>query len=107
MFGQTCQDSNENTDACVMRLKKIAANWDFHNIEDGIIDQIIVKCFSSCLRRKLLQEFVLTYSLLMISKAMKVTEQQATSLEGKISNVVSTLDGKTGKLNQNSFKNYY
>lgn len=53
-----------------------------------------------------MQEFDLALnSLLMIARAMEVAEQQGTSVEGKISNVVKTLDSKDGELNHNNFKN--
>ncbi|KAB7494681.1 hypothetical protein Anas_04246 [Armadillidium nasatum] len=88
LFRKAIQESNESTDSYVTRLKKLAASCDFNNIEDSIIDQVIAKCHSSSLRRKLLQEANITLdSLLNTARAMEAAEMQASKMEDKANNL--------------------
>ncbi|KAL7648278.1 UNVERIFIED_CONTAM: hypothetical protein RMT77_000184 [Armadillidium vulgare] len=87
LFRKALQESNESTDAYVTRLRKLAASCDFNDIEDSIIDQVIAKCHSSSLRRKLLQEANITLdSLLNTARAMEAAEMQASKMEDKANN---------------------
>ncbi|XP_053389570.1 uncharacterized protein LOC128552552 [Mercenaria mercenaria] len=62
IFRQAGQEQNETIDNFVVRLSKLAISCEFPETQknDMIRDQIIEKCSSSALRRKLLQETELT-----------------------------------------------
>ena len=57
MFRQVEQAQEESMDSFVSRLKKMAATCEFgDNKDDFIRDQVIDKCISNTLRRRLLWE---------------------------------------------------
>lgn len=79
LFWQCNQEQGETINSFVTRLHKLASSCD-----DDVIDQIIVKCKSSELRKKLLQEKNLTLSKAQeIARALEVANMQASSIEGK------------------------
>ena len=83
-FRQLSQESSENVDSFVTKLKKLASTCEFADISDAIIDQVIEKCSSSKLRRKLLETDDLTLDkLLSIARAMELSESQANVIEKK------------------------
>lgn len=70
LFHIPIQESNESTDACVTRFRKLAASCDFSDIEVYIIDQIFAKCHSSSLCKKLFQKANLNLDLLLTTQHM-------------------------------------
>lgn len=87
LFWQCSQEQGESIDSFVTRLHKLASTCEFPDANDVVIDQIIVKCNSSELRKKLLQEKNLTLSKAQeIARALEVANMQASSIEGKPNN---------------------
>ena len=77
MFTQVEQAQEESMDSFVSRLKKMAATCEFgDNKDDFIHDQVIDKCISNTLRRRLLREKDLP-GLLDIARTMEVADHQA------------------------------
>ena len=56
LFRQCTHEQNESVDTFVTKLRKLAVTCEFTDINDVIIDQVIEKCNSHELRKKLLQE---------------------------------------------------
>ena len=81
-FRQATQMPGEGIDSFVTKLRQLAKTCEFDNDEDAIRDQVIDKCLSGRLRRRLLRENSLTLdSLLQISKAFESAEAQASQME--------------------------
>jgi hypothetical protein len=78
-FRQINQDKGESIDAFVCRLRQSAKNCDFgENSEDQIRDQLIDKCGSNRLRRKLLEAENLTLdAALKIAHTYEAVERQS------------------------------
>ena len=98
MFRQAEQAQGESTDNFVHRLKKLAASCEFgDNREDFIRDQVIDKCSSNALRRRLLQEKDLTLSRLQdIARVMETADYQAERMEKLTINAVGKKCDKGG-----------
>ena len=81
-FKQLTQETSESTDSYVTKLRKLASTCAFTDIDDVIIDQVIEKCASSKLRRKLLETDDLTLDkLLTLARAMELSDAQASVIE--------------------------
>ena len=64
-------------DAYVTRLLQLSATCDFHNIDEAIRDQVVEKCLSVVLKKRLLRESDLTLSrLLEKARSMESAERQ-------------------------------
>ena len=81
-FRQSAQGS-ETTDQYATRLRQLAANCDFHDVDSEIKAQIIQTTKSARLRRKALREPDLTLkTLLDAARAVEISEIQAKGMEG-------------------------
>lgn len=79
VFRQAEQTQGESVDSFVQRLKKLAVACEFgDNRDDFICDQVIDKCLSNTLHRRLLQEKDLKLSgLQKIARVMETADNQA------------------------------
>ena len=82
-FRQAKQQTGETVDDFCIRLKSLASTCDFGEAtDDHIRDQIIDKCESNALRRRLLRESKLGWkTLLSIARAAEAADRQAASME--------------------------
>ena len=86
-FRETSQLANETVEQFVTRLRQKARTCEFGDanaVEEQIRDQVINKCLSHELRRKLLQkgQALTLQRLREIARAMEESEKQARSIEG-------------------------
>ena len=69
---------------------------DFHNIDENIRDQVIEKCYSQRLRRKLLERNNVTLvQLREIAQSLEASEQRAVTME------------QINKISQHKFDKHY
>ena len=59
-FRQAAQESHESIDAYVTRLRSLAKSCEYDKVDEMIRDQVVDKCASNSLRRRLLRETDLT-----------------------------------------------
>ena len=59
-FRQAAQESHESIDAYVTRLRSLAKSCEYDKVDEMIRDQVVDKCASNNLRRRLLRETDLT-----------------------------------------------
>ncbi|XP_057312279.1 uncharacterized protein K02A2.6-like [Hydractinia symbiolongicarpus] len=90
------QNEGENIDAYVTRLRILAKTCVFHNTDEELVDQIIEKCNSNKLRKRILREPDLTLEkLLSLARISEVTSHQAKQYESSAQAATSlTLDSK-------------
>lgn len=83
IFWLAVQEQGESVDSFVSRLKQLAVMCDFGDHKDDLIcDQVIDKCTSTALRRRLLREKDLTLSILQdIARTIEAADQQAAKME--------------------------
>ena len=83
VFRQASQQPDESTDAFVTRLRTLSKTCDFgEQTDEAIRDQVIDKCVSKELRRRLLREPDIDLSkLLTISRAFEQSHFQAKEME--------------------------
>ena len=84
-FRQCDHRNGETNDEYYMRLKTLASTCNFGQGEDDHIrDQIIYKCTSTSLRRRLLREIdIKLVDLLSIARAAEAADRQASAMESK------------------------
>ena len=84
MFIQATQDPSETMDMYVTRLKRLAQTCDYGTLSDEMIrDQVLQKCYSTRLRRRLLREETLTLDVFLhIARALEASDRQAQQIEG-------------------------
>ena len=81
-FRQVAQQPSESVDTYVCRLREKATGCDFDPLDDAIRDQLVDKCSSSTLRRKLLEKEGLTLTdALKIARAYEAVDRQVKSFE--------------------------
>jgi hypothetical protein len=81
-FRGIAQLPNESVDQYITRLRQKALNCNFHNIEENIRDQLIEKCYSQRLRRKLLEKDDPSLDeCRQIAIALEASESQAIAME--------------------------
>ena len=70
-------------DAYVTRLKRLVQTCDYGTLADEMIrDQVLEKCYSTRLRRRLLREQTLTLdAILRIARAVEASDRQAQQIE--------------------------
>jgi hypothetical protein len=82
LFRETTQESGESIESFVTRLRTLAKSCSFENLEEAIRDEVVEKCSSGKLRRRLLREPELTLAnCIQISKHFQVSERQASQME--------------------------
>ena len=83
IFRQASQEPTETVDAFVTRLKTLVKTCEYDKETEMIRDQVIDKCNSSRLRRRLLRESDITLDkVLTIARASEASETQASLMEG-------------------------
>ena len=114
IFRQMKQEEHETVDQFVVRLSNQAANCEFGATKnEQIRDQIIDKCKSTELRRKLLgkgQELTLADTQ-KIARSLELSQTQAKQIEGDVGGSVNAIKednkpGGNGKSDQKSLKCY-
>ena len=85
VFRQATQKADETMDAYVTRLRTLSKTCEFGtSLDEMIRDQIIEKCASNALRRRLLRERELTLdNLLLIARSFELADRQALEIEQK------------------------
>ncbi|CAC5397235.1 unnamed protein product [Mytilus coruscus] len=106
IFRSMIQSSSETIEQYITRLRQRADSCDFGNqnaIDERIRDQIIDKCLSHHLRRKLLEKgkTLTLANVRSIAKAMEDSERQAKSIEGQ--GQVNMIQSKGKQYGKNSF----
>jgi hypothetical protein len=80
----TVQLPSETVNQYITRLRQNAVYCDFHIVDENIRDQIIEKCYSQRLRRKLLQRNNVTLPLVRENaQAIEASEHRVDSMEQK------------------------
>lgn len=84
MFRQASQGTDESVNQFVTRLRTLSIGCDFgNNLEDFLRDQVIEKCTSNNLRKKLLAETDLKLpKVLKIASALETSEVQSAHMSG-------------------------
>ena len=84
MFRQAAQDPSETMDTYVTRLKRLVQTCDYGTLSNEmILDQVLEKCYSTRLRRRLLREETLTLDVILrIARALEASGRQAQQIEG-------------------------
>ena len=103
-FRETSQLANETVEQFVTRLRQKAQTCEFGDaatVDEQIRDQVISKCLSHELRRKLLQKGrnLTLPQLREIACSMEESEKQARSFEGGSGEVRSEVNSVSGKTN--------
>ena len=81
-FRSASQKSDESIDQYVTRLHTLSKTCEFHDPRDEIVDQVIEKCSSSKLRKRLLREPELSLDkLLQIAQTIEAADSQAKSYQ--------------------------
>ena len=80
-FRNTAQMSGETIDQYTTRLRKLAANCDFTNIERELKSTIIQNCISKRLRRVALRDDLTLDALLAKGRSIEASEMQASGME--------------------------
>jgi len=111
-FRETSQLANETVEQFVTRLRQKAQTYelgDANAVGEQIRDQVINKCLSNELRRKLLQkgQALTLQRLRETARAMEESEKQARSIEGAsdASNEVNRVGGKVDHKEDSSTRN--
>ncbi|XP_069140912.1 uncharacterized protein [Argopecten irradians] len=84
LFRNISQQPSETIDQLITRLRQKAEFCDFIDVNGQMRDQVIEKCLSHNLRRKLLQKGrnLTLDQLQTVARAMETSENQAVSIEG-------------------------
>ena len=83
MFRQATQDPLETMDTYVTRLKRLVQTCDYGTSNEMIRNQVLEKCYSTRLRRRLLREETLTLDVILrIARALEASDRQAQQIEG-------------------------
>ncbi|XP_048774395.2 uncharacterized protein K02A2.6-like [Ostrea edulis] len=105
LFRNAAQGETEKIDSFVTRLRKLAVTCEFEKPDDNIRDQIVEKCKSSKLRKRLLKEKELTLKNAMdIARAGEIVDEQADRFKG--SETFSNSDVNTVRPSVNHPKRY-
>ena len=103
-FRETSQLANETVEQFVTRLRQKAQTCEFRDaatVDEQIRDQVISKCLSHELRRKLLQKGrnLTLPQLREIARSIEESEKQARSIKGGSGEVRSEVNSVSGKTN--------
>ena len=81
-FRQAAQGPTESIDAYVTRLRSLAKSCDYDKVDEMIRDQVVDKCTSNSIRRRLLRETDLTLDgILRIARSIEASDLHATTME--------------------------
>lgn len=81
-FRQAAQGPTESIDAYVTRLRSLAKSCDYDKVDGMIRDQVVDKCASNSIRRRLLRETDLTLDgILRIVRSIEASDLHATTME--------------------------
>lgn len=95
VFRKATQEPGENLDSYHTRLRMLAKNCEFADVDAEIKTQIIQSCASSRLRRKALREPDLTLDeLLDHGRTLELSEMHASGIERGAAAAVNALDQK-------------
>lgn len=82
VFRQGAQEPGESVESLITRLRTLAKSCQFENVDDVIRDQLVEKCLSGKLRRRLLREPELTLEKsIQIAKLFQASDRQASQME--------------------------
>lgn len=82
-FRQLSQSSDETIDQFYCRLRSKTVSCEFENVDEAIRDQLIDKCYSNQLRRKLLEKEKLTLeNALETARALEAVNHRIKEMEG-------------------------
>ena len=117
VFRQAKQEANETLDHYVTRLRQLAQNCKFSNVDREITAQVIMHCQSSRLRRQALfkGDDLTLQQLLEMGRSFESSEQQAGVLEGgtvnslqpdkqELTSDVNAMRGRSPKRSPHTFK---
>ena len=106
-FRQAVQAPGETVEQFATRLRKVAANCEFHDVNAEIKSAIIQHCHSKRLRRYALREETLTLdNLIAKARSLEISETQASGIEEKLAQgksdkeEVNVIKGKPRKLHK-------
>ena len=75
---------SETVHQCITRLRQKSVYCDFHNVDENTCDQIIEKCYSQRLRRKIFESNNVTLpQVCEIAQAIEASELRDVSMEQK------------------------
>ena len=80
-FRKTEQLPNETLDGFATRLRTLAKNCEFTNVDNEILSQITLKCRSSKVRRRSFQDGITLKEVIDHVRALETSEQEASSIE--------------------------
>ena len=97
LFRASSQQSGETIDSYITRLKQLSATCEFGDTKDDMIrDQVVDKCVSTSLKKRLLREPGLTLERVQeLSRVMEATDNQVKQM----SNPAGSSDTSTGIVN--------
>lgn len=88
MFRKAVQQPDESLDTYCTRLRILAKNCEFADVNKEIKAQLIQSCSSSRLRRRVLSEpGTSLHDLLAYGRGMELSEQQAAGMEENAASV--------------------
>ena len=106
-FYSTHPNADEITSAYVTRLKDLSRScgFDTYSSDSAVVDQVITKCKSNRLRRRLLREPNLTLpKLLEVAYATEAAEEQASQIEHEQVDQLSKLSMQVDQLSKLSMQ---
>ncbi|XP_077862706.1 uncharacterized protein LOC144344781, partial [Saccoglossus kowalevskii] len=83
VFRHATQKTDESLDQYFTRLKQLARNCGFHDVNEEIKSQIVLSCVSTRLRRKALRDDLTLEALLDSGRSFEVSERQARGIENQ------------------------
>ena len=93
-FRKTEQLPNETLDGFAIRLRTLAKDCEFTNVDTEILSQITQKCRSSKVRRRSFQEGITLKELIDYGRALETAEQEASSIEAAADTPVNKVYAK-------------
>ena len=93
-FRKTEQLPNETLDGFATRLRTLAKDCEFTNVDTVILSQITQKCRSSKVRRRSFQEGITLKELIDYGRALETAEQEASSIEAAADTPVNKVYAK-------------
>ena len=76
------QQANKTVDQYIIRLRQKAQFCDFANIDENIRDQVMEKCYSQRLQRKLLDRNIALPDLRTLAQSLEASDIRYGVMEG-------------------------